>query len=308
MRIRDILLTSVAVLFCTASIFATSATSLHTWVSAATGSDTNACTFASPCATFQGAATKTAANGMISVEGPGDYGPVSISQSLTIDGSNLGSITAISGGDAVAIEGASAAINVTLRGLTINGAGQGAVGVYLAVPGNLTIENCLIENFSSAGSEGVNIGSTAAQNAVVRNTFIVNNDIGYFVGGGEGPVKSALQNVTIQDAATTAVFVGGGGSMEISNSVLTQSGTAVMVSSIWNATISVESSMLTQNTTAVCSYTTGKIRLENNDIFDNGTGVANCGGTIKTNGNNRDSGNTNGNPVLPADVSSTVLF
>jgi hypothetical protein len=245
---------------------------------------------------------------MISVEGPGDYGPVSISQSLTIDGSNLGSITAISGGDAVAIEGASAAINVTLRGLTINGAGQGAVGVYLAVPGNLTIENCLIENFSSAGSEGVNIGSTAAQNAVVRNTFIVNNDIGYFVGGGEGPVKSALQNVTIQDAATTAVFVGGGGSMEISNSVLTQSGTAVMVSSIWNATISVESSMLTQNTTAVCSYTTGKIRLENNDIFDNGTGVANCGGTIKTNGNNRDSGNTNGNPVLPADVSSTVLF
>jgi hypothetical protein len=75
-----------------------------------------------------------------------------------------------------------------------------------------------------------------------------------------------------------------------------------------SSTISVESSMLTLNTIAVCSYTGGKIRLENNDIFDNGTGVDNCGGQVKTNGNNRDSGNTSGNPIPAADVSATALF
>jgi hypothetical protein len=45
------------------------------------------------------------------------------------------------------------------------------------------------------------------------------------------------------------------------------------------------------NTTAVCSYTASTIRLSNNDIFDNGTGIEACGGTVATNGNNRKGGN-----------------
>ena len=64
--------------------------------------------------------------------------------------------------------------------------------------------------------------------------------------------------------------------------------------------------MIAFNTTAVCAFLTATIRLENTDIFDNGAVVANCTGTIETNGNNRTSGNTN--PTLPTNVSKTDLF
>ncbi len=90
MKIRNLLLASAAVLFCPASISAT--TIAHTWVSGS-GSDSNACTFASPCATFAGALTKTTAGGIITAKDAGDFGAVTINQSVTIDGNNTGSIT-----------------------------------------------------------------------------------------------------------------------------------------------------------------------------------------------------------------------
>ena len=69
------------------------------------------------------------------------------------------------------------------------------------------------------------------------------------------------------------------GVVDISNSVITQSRVGVGVQADTGATVTVESSMLTQNTNAVCSYSPSTIRLSNNDIFDNGTGIEACGGT-----------------------------
>ena len=88
MKIQHILLTAAAVLFCTASMTGQSS---HTWVSA-TGKDSSACTEEKPCATFQGALVKTDAGGMISVASPGDFGPVIIAKSVTIDGSNMAAL------------------------------------------------------------------------------------------------------------------------------------------------------------------------------------------------------------------------
>jgi hypothetical protein len=326
MRIRNILLTSAAVLFCTASnSFASSATIAHTWVSGS-GSDTNPCTFASPCATFTGALAKTTAGGLITAKDAGDFGPVTISQSVTIDGANLGSITYVSGNGAVIDITASA--NVTIQNLTINGMGSASLGIYDASGGIVIIDNCRIMNFTSTGIDfagagdltidnsriegftviGVEAESNAAENVVIGNTVIVGGNLGYYgfvIDTGSGPVKASLDHVTIQ-GATSAALNTASGSTEISNSVLTQSYYAVLADT--STTVSLESSMLTQNSEAVCSMTGAKIRLENNDIFDNGMGVANCGGQVKTNGNNRDSGNTSGNPILAADVSATALF
>ncbi len=115
MKIRSVLLMSAAVLFCSASASATS-TLIHTWVSGS-GSDSNTCTFASPCLTFQGALTNTSEYGIISAKDAGDFGAVSINKSVTIDGANLGSITFTSG-DGIYI---TATANVTVQNLTING-------------------------------------------------------------------------------------------------------------------------------------------------------------------------------------------
>src|ERR1700691_5869110 len=65
--------------------------STHTWVSA-TGNDANSGTATSPYADFATAVANTAAGGTVSVLGPGDYGPVTITQSITIDGTGGGTI------------------------------------------------------------------------------------------------------------------------------------------------------------------------------------------------------------------------
>jgi hypothetical protein len=63
--------------------------------------------------------------------------------------------------------------------------------------------------------------------------------------------------------------------------------------------------MITANTTGVCSYTGSKIRLDNNDIYDNTTAIANCGGIVKTSTTNKVSGTI---AIPAADISNSVTF
>src|SRR5215470_18840154 len=57
----------------------------RTWVSGI-GNDVNPCSRTAPCATFAGAISKTAANGVIDVLDPGGFGAVTITKSITIEG------------------------------------------------------------------------------------------------------------------------------------------------------------------------------------------------------------------------------
>ncbi len=324
MRIRSVLLTSAAMLFCMASASATSTLS-HTWVSGS-GSDSNTCTFASPCATFTGALAKTAAGGMISVKDTGDFGVVTIAQSVTIDGANLGSITFTSGTGISITTGA----NITVQNLTINGLGSAEYGInvedggilivdncrimniaYSGIEfvgaGNLTVENSRIESLSGSEVTGIDIDSNAAENVVVRNTVIdaspySADNWGFYVYSGTGPVKASLQNVTIMGAGGDAVY-SASGVTQITGSVLTQSLYGVYANN--GSTISVASSMITANSTGVCSGPSSKIRLDNNDIYDNTTAIGNCGGIVKTSGTNK----TSGTIAIPAsDISNSVTF
>src|SRR5207237_405853 len=68
----------------------------RTWVSGV-GDDVNPCSRTAPCKTFAGAISKTAAGGEIDCLDPGGFGAVTITKSLTIDGTTgarLGSILA----------------------------------------------------------------------------------------------------------------------------------------------------------------------------------------------------------------------
>ncbi len=326
MRIRSVMLMSAAVLFCSASnSFATSTTIAHTWVSGS-GSDSNPCTFASPYATFTGALAKTSAYGIITAKDAGDFGSVSIAQPVTIDGNNIGSITFTSS-TGINI---TASANVTVQNLTINGLGSGNYGInvqsggivivdnckimnftdggiYFEGAGNLTVENSQIASFIGSGVDGIYIDADAAENVVVRNTVIdaspvSNSNIGFIINSSTGPVTASLQNVTIMGAGGASV-VSATGVTEITGSVLTQSACGVYAS--YGATISVASSMITANTIGVCSNASSKIRLDNNDIYDNTTAIAYCGGIVKTSTTNK----TSGTIAIPAsDVSNSVTF
>ena len=57
----------------------------RTWVSGV-GDDANPCSRTAPCKTFAGAISKTAACGEINALDPAGYGAVTITKSITIDG------------------------------------------------------------------------------------------------------------------------------------------------------------------------------------------------------------------------------
>src|SRR5262245_52213473 len=69
---------------------------------AAQGLDSNPCSFAAPCRTFQHAHDVVASGGDIDVLDPAGYGSVSISKSISIQGHGFAGISAPSG-DAIAI-------------------------------------------------------------------------------------------------------------------------------------------------------------------------------------------------------------
>src|SRR5881628_730875 len=59
----------------------------RTWVSGV-GDDANPCSRTAPCKTFAGAISKTAKDGEISVLDPGGFGTVTITKSITINGTH----------------------------------------------------------------------------------------------------------------------------------------------------------------------------------------------------------------------------
>src|ERR1700720_3192382 len=59
----------------------------RTWVSGV-GDDVNPCSRTAPCKTFAGAISKTFINGEIDVLDPGGFGTLTITKSITIDGTH----------------------------------------------------------------------------------------------------------------------------------------------------------------------------------------------------------------------------
>jgi hypothetical protein len=271
-------------------LFAASLSALptHTWVSA-NGNDANSGTAVSPYADFVTAVANTAPGGIVSVIGPGDYGSVTISQSITIDGTNGGSI-GFTGGEGIFISAGTNA-NIVLRNLTINGEGVGADAIFIASGGttniiNVVIDGCHIEGFTQIG---VGLGSESPMYVTVRNTTIQGGEIGVrtFQNGTTTPVTNddhvSLDHVTIQGATVAGVFTRNG-NMDISNSNITGTlGSGSYIAGIeadTYATVNVQNSMITSNEEGICIFANSTAILNNTTVADNSTTVAACGGVV----------------------------
>src|SRR5262249_2507470 len=123
----------------------------RTWVSGV-GDDVNPCSRTAPCKTFAGAISKTAPSGEISALDPGGYGAVTITKSLTIDGgggAGFGSI--ISAQITAIIVNAASTDVVTLRNLSIDGAGTGTVGIRILAAKAVFVEDTVIFGVNGRG-------------------------------------------------------------------------------------------------------------------------------------------------------------
>ncbi len=149
-----------------------SAQFFRTFVSG-TGSDSNPCTRTQPCLTFQRAHDNTFASGEIDVLDPGGYGPFTITKAISIvnDGVGTVGIRALSGGNAITIN-AGPSDNVSLRGLTIEGAGVGSTGIQFNAGKSLAIDRCAVRNFLGVG---IRIAPSTSANFSITNTFATDN-------------------------------------------------------------------------------------------------------------------------------------
>src|SRR5437773_12356988 len=107
----NVLAVCVACLICS-SLAQAQAT--RTWVSGV-GDDANPCSRTAPCKTFAGAISKTAACGEIDALDPGGFGAVTITKSITIDGTGTLAGILASGTNGVIINALDTDV-ITLRG------------------------------------------------------------------------------------------------------------------------------------------------------------------------------------------------
>lgn len=281
----------------------------RTWVSGV-GNDANPCSRTAPCITLAGAISKTAIAGEINVLDAGGVGAVTITKSITIDGgAGFGSILA-SGTTGVNINIA-ANVNdpqrrVTLRRLAINGTGSSAgVGTSTGIRGirmhtngsaALHVENCFIQNFTTAGIDIVaNEGATGAR-VTVKDTTITNTVIGLQASNtnAAGFVTVTTNNLKI-DSCTSGLIVKDRAFFTVRDSVIqgcTTVGASIQAPSN-SAGLNLENTVIFSTGTGVQGGGVGTtVDLSNTSILNNSTAISGGGGAINSHQNNRIANNS----------------
>ena len=197
----------------------------RTFVSS-TGNDGNPCSLTLPCRGFAAAVAQTNYAGEVVVLDSAGYGPVSITQTVSIiapPGVFAGITVAFPNVNGVTVDGVAAI--VILHGLTINGQGAPLLhnGIQFTQGSKLTVEDCEISGFPIAGIFVIAPNS----NVVVRNTVMHENSGGF---GAIGLVTATLDHVRI-DGGNGGVGASNGAHVTVTDSVLTNNATDAVGSS-----------------------------------------------------------------------------
>lgn len=279
----------------------------RTWVSGV-GDDVNPCSRTAPCKTFAGAISKTAANGEIDALDPGGFGAVTITKSITIDGTHgagFGSILAAGTNGVNVNDSATATPNsivVRLRNLSINGAGTGINGINATSFKRLFVEDCQIAGFSSStSSRGIKVALTvsASQQVFIKDTSIFSGGATTVQGSGidisnsGGTVSFMIDGCHVQGhqqaGSGDGVVLGANANGTIRDTVIALNSAVGVKITAGSANVELESCQISQNNTGVSPFNGGTVVFSNTSIFGHpGPGIANVAGAILTShGNNQ---------------------
>ncbi|HYJ85610.1 MAG TPA: right-handed parallel beta-helix repeat-containing protein [Pyrinomonadaceae bacterium] len=263
----------------------------RTWVSGV-GDDVNPCSRTAPCKTYAGAISKTAKDGEISTLDPGGFGAVTITKSITINGtpgSGYGSILAsLTQGVIVNItDAADVRKTVRLNWLDINGASNGTNGISFAAGLHLYVENTNIDGFTGDGIRVLNnpqaVNSLHLRNVNIRNC--VTNGVNISNTGANATVL-AFDGVKIT-RSTNGLTAGNGTRGQISNSFFaSNSGSGITVSEGGSpTTFAVDTSSFTGNGVGISTAAGSEILIARCVITGNGNSLT-TGGLVHTGVNN----------------------
>ena len=294
---------TVAVVLGLATLGQTPAQVPLTWVSG-TGDDVNPCSRTSPCRTYNGAIAKTVAGGTVSTLDPGSFGPVTITKSITIDGSGqIANILGAANAHGVVIN---AGVNdvVVLRGLAIDGANSSFDGVRIIRAGKVYVENTQIQDFLSQGIEVLPGVLGDLVRLVVRNCDIRNNTShGILVAPtlSTANVKLAVEESQVAGNGGSGILVGNAGnSVSVTSSRLTHNTSSGVQIEQTTSTAFLHGNLIAYNGTGVTSGIAGLTpvtRLSNNMIVGNTTSGISGSGTVVGLTNNMIFGNGGSNSV-----------
>jgi len=149
------------------------------------GSDSNPCTFGSPCKTFQHAVDVVDFEGEVTAIDSAGFGPINITSSVTITsppGVEAGIAAPAPGGAAITINTTAAGETITLSGLTLDGARvSNSTGIsFKGSLGFLNVRDCVIRNFSQ---DGIDFSTVQGGYLSVSDTVVSDNGdagIAYF--------------------------------------------------------------------------------------------------------------------------------
>lgn len=276
----------------------------RTWVSGV-GDDANPCSRTAPCKTFAGAISKTAACGEISVLDPGGYGAVTITKSITIDGTGtMGSILAAS--TTGIIINAAATDVITIRGISINGFCTGIRGMNILSAKTVNVEDVVIFRFVN---EGIRVSTTNALNLNITNSVIRDNvGEGISLTSTASTVKATLDRSRVSGNGSNGVRVLAGARFVARNSVFSHNAAnGILADAVGAGTVAharIWASEISLNTQGVAAGKGGNagssvVEIAQNQITNNTAFGANIGtgGVVETFSNNSIRGNgTDGCP------------
>jgi len=126
-----------------------------------------------------------------------------------------------SGGNGIVI---AAGVNdaVSLRGLTIEGAGIGSTGIQFNTGKSLTIANCIIRHLTT---NGISFFPNTSSNLAVSNTVAADNGLHgiYVLPGGSGTVTAVFNRVEANNNAAAGIHVDGSISTGTVNATVSES-------------------------------------------------------------------------------------
>jgi len=260
----------------------------RTWVSGV-GDDVNPCSRTAPCKTFAGTISKTATNGEINCLDPGGFGAVTITKSITIDCTEVSSSILASGTNGVIINITSAADTlktVRLRGISINGAGTGINGIRVLSASSVFIEDVIIDGFTQ---HGISVETSVGSTKFVIDSATISNNLGngfntFIIGG-------ASASLSVNNSLFAVNNIGFNLSQSVKttfqNSIINGNNTGVLVNT---GELGMTNCQVSGNIVGVQAGSGGTIRMSNNSVVGNNTGLS--GSNLISFGNNLVKGNT----------------
>lgn len=267
----------------------------RTWVSGV-GDDANPCSRTAPCKTWAGAISKTAACGEIDALDPGGYGAVTITKSVTLDGTGTFASILASLTTGITVNAASTDV-ITIRGLSINGFCNGLRAMNILQAKTVNVEDCVMFRFAGPG---ILVNESNDLQLNIRNTVVRDNTgAGLDLNTTSGLLRASLSNVSLignnhglqaknntRVIANNCVF-----SNNTTNGVFADATSGVATIRVWNSLIS------TNGGNGVRAGNAGGggsgVEIGQNQI-DNNTGngvLIGTGGLVETFGNNSIRGN-----------------